>query len=74
MKSYADFLRGYVGKRGGLVAPRLGERSHWTFAIKKSSPETGEVKFVDVGLDYAEFAVGNGFRFVPLNLLVLEVE
>jgi len=74
MKTYAEFLRGYAGKKGVLIEPGAGHHSHWTFVIKKSSPDWGEVRLVDVGVDYAEFAVGNGFRFVPLNLLVFEAE
>ena len=74
MKTYAEFLRGYIGKKGSLGSPRVSESSHWTFVVKKSSPDWGEVRLVDVGVDYAEFAVENGFRFVPLNLLVLEIE
>lgn len=70
MKTYAEFLRGYAGKKGELVSLS----PLWIFVIKKSSPDYGTVRLVDVGNDYAEFAVGNGFRVVPLNLLVLEVD
>lgn len=71
MKTYAEFLRGYVGKKGELM--KSGE-SYWLFAIKKSSPDWGTARLVDIGSDYAEFAVGNGFRIVPLSLLALDVE
>ncbi|MDZ7289794.1 MAG: hypothetical protein ONB44_06800 [candidate division KSB1 bacterium] len=74
MKTYAEFLRGYVGKKGDLVSSPASEFPQWVFVIKKSSANDGAAKLVDVGMDYAEFAVGNGFRFVPLNLLTLEVE
>lgn len=74
MKSYAEFLRGYVSKKGDLLAPRESEYPHWVFVIKKSPPDFGAAKLVGVGADYAEFEIGNGLRFVPLNLLVLEVE
>jgi hypothetical protein len=73
MKSYAEFLRGYGGKKGELSPPN-SESSHWVFAVKKSSPDYGTSKLIDVGHDYAEFAVGSGVRVVPLNLLVLEVQ
>lgn len=72
MKSYAEILRGnYLGKKGELIT---SEYPRWIFVIKKSSPDFGTAKLVDVGSDYAEFEVANGLRFVPLNLLVLEVE
>jgi len=74
MKNYAEFLRGYAGKKGDLVSPPNSEYPHWVFVIKKSSPDYGAAKLVDIGNDYAEFAVGSGFRVVPLNLLMLEVE
>jgi hypothetical protein len=74
MKSYAEFLRGYLGKKGDLVAPPASESPHWVFIIKKSSPDFGSTKLVDVGTDYAEFAVGSGNRVIPLSLLVLDVE
>jgi len=57
-----------------LITPSWNEYPHWIFAVKKSAPEWGEVKLVDIGANYAEFAVENGFRFIALNLLVLEVE
>ena len=74
MKSYAEFLRGYVSKKGDLLAPRESEYPHWVFVIKKSPPDFGAAKLVGVGADYAEFEIGSGLRLVPLNLLVLEVE
>ena len=75
MKSYAEILRGsYLGKKGELLTSPASEYPHWFFVVKKSSPDFGAAKLVDVGADYAEFAVGSGFRIVPLNLLVLEVE
>ncbi|MCG3120226.1 MAG: hypothetical protein ALAOOOJD_02853 [bacterium] len=74
MKTYAEFLRGYIGKKGELMKPTGGEQSYWLFAVKKPSPEWGTAKLVDLGVDYAEFAVGNGFRIIPLSVLVLDVE
>lgn len=74
MKTYAEFLRGYVGKKGELMKPANVEQPCWLFAIKRSSPEWGTARLVDIGSDYAEFAVGNGFRIVPLSLLALDVE
>jgi hypothetical protein len=72
MKSYAEFLRSnYLGKKGELIT---SEYPRWIFVIKKSSPDFGTAKLVDVGSDYAEFEVANGLRLVPLNQLVLEVE
>ena len=73
MKSYAEFLRGYIGKKGDLRAPEAGEPC-FRFFIKKSTADFGNAKFVDVGTDYAEFAIEGSYRFVPLSLLVLEVE
>jgi hypothetical protein len=74
MKSYAEILRGsYLGKKGELISP-ASENPYWVFIIKKSSPDFGTAKLVDVGSDYAEFAVARGFRIVPLSLLVLEIE
>ena len=74
MKSYAEILRGsYLGKKGELVSPSA-ESPHWVFVIKKFLPDFGAAKLVEVGADYAEFAIANGFRIVPLNLLVLDVE
>jgi hypothetical protein len=74
MKTYAEFLRGYVSKKGDLLAPRESEYPHWVFVIKKSPADFGAAKLVGVGVDYAEFEIDYGLRFVPLNLLVLEVE
>ncbi len=74
MRTYAEFLRGYIGKKGDLITSPAFENPHWVFVIKKSSPDFGAAKLVDVGVDYAEFAVGKGHRFVPLSLLVLDVE
>ena len=74
MKTYAEFLRGYLGKKGELVTTPASEYPHWVFVIKKVAPDLGTAKLVDVGTDYAEFAVGNGLRIVPLNLLVVNVE
>jgi len=70
MKTYAEFLRGYLGKKGVLLSPG----SLWNFTVKKSSPDFGNAKLVDVGTDYAEFAVENCLYCIPLNLLVLKVE
>jgi hypothetical protein len=74
MKTYAEFLRGYISKKGDLLSPPESKYSHWVFVIKKSPSDFDAAKLVGVGADYAEFEVGNGLRFVPLNLLVLEVE
>lgn len=73
MKSYAEFLRGYIGKKGDLHAPEAGEQS-FRFVLKKSTPDFGNTKLVDVGTDYAEFTIESGYRIVPLSLLVLVVE
>ena len=74
MKSYAEFLRGYISKKGDLLAPLESKYPHWVFVIKKPFGDLGAAKLVSIGVDYAEFEVGNGLRFVPLNLLVLDVE
>jgi len=75
MKSYAEFLRGFVGKRGNLHSPREAwPYYYFLFIIKKPTSDSGDAKLIDVGIDYAEFAVGNRIRIVPLNLLILDVE
>jgi len=71
MKSYAELLRGYIGKKGELGQQDEG---YWVFFLQKSALDVGKAKLIDVGTDFAEFSVANGFRFVPLNLLVLDVE
>jgi hypothetical protein len=73
MKSYTEFLRGYIGKKGHLYKPDAGW-PYFLFIIKKSAPDSDNAKLIDVGMDFAEFSVANGYRFVPLNLLVLDVE
>lgn len=74
MKTYAEFLRGYVSRKGDLLAPPESQYPHRVFVIKKSPFDFGTTKLVGVGADYAEFEVGNGLRLMPLNLLVLEME
>jgi hypothetical protein len=74
MKTYAEFLRGYISKKGDLLAPSKSEHPHRVFVIKKSPPDFGAAKLVSVGADYAKFEIAKGLRLVPLNLLVLEVE
>jgi hypothetical protein len=74
MKSYAEILKSsYIGRRGTLYV-KESISPHHVFLIKKSSPDSGDDKLVDVGTDYAEFSWNNRQRFVPLNLLVLDVE
>lgn len=73
MKSYAEFLRGYIGKRGNLYAPEANAR-YLHFVIKKAAADFGNAKLVDVGTNYAEFSVESGYRFVPLSSLILDVE
>lgn len=74
MKTYAEFLRGYISKKSDLLSPPKSEYPHWVFVIKKLPPDFGTAKLVSVGADYAELEVSKGLRSVPLNLLVLEVE
>jgi len=74
MKSYAEILKSsYIGRKGTLRVTHEA-LPHYIFLIKKSSPDSGDDKLVDVGTDYAEFSWNNRQRFVPLNLLVLDVE
>jgi hypothetical protein len=73
MKSYAEFLRGYIGKKGDLRTPEADEQC-FRFILKKSPADFGVAKLVDVGTDYAEFAIESSYRIVPLSLLVLVIE
>jgi len=64
MKSYAEFLKGYIGKNGSLVSSSVG--GHYLFWIF----DNGSEKLVDVGMDYAEFHEKDWHVFVPLSLLM----
>ncbi|MCG3153491.1 MAG: hypothetical protein DKINENOH_00079 [bacterium] len=68
MKRYAEVLRNYLGRRGEL-RPVYGG---FHFAVSKSA--AGSAQLVEIGADYAEFAVAPGYLLVPLSLLVLEME
>lgn len=68
MKSYAEVLRGYVGKKGELHT----RDGMYHFIVKKSG--NGSVKLVEAGADYAEFALEKGYRFIHVSRLILEVE
>jgi len=71
MKSYAEVLKSsYIGKKGTLWTADGG----YFFLIKKLSPDSGDGKLVDVGTDYVEFYWKGRQRFVPLNLLVIDIE
>jgi hypothetical protein len=71
MKNYAALLKDYTGKKGELSQQDNG----WIFSLQTSAPNNGKTKLIDVGTDYAEFTFVNGYRrFIPLNLLVLDVE
>ena len=72
MKNYSELLKDYIGKKGEL---RQQDGGDWVFSCKKSAPNVGKAGLLDAGTDYAEFVLVNGFRrFVPLNLLILDVE
>lgn len=71
MKNYAERLKDYIGKKGELSQQDEG---YWIFFLQKSPPDVGKAKLIDTGIDYAEFSVANRYRFIPLNLLVLDVE
>jgi hypothetical protein len=73
MKSYAEFLKWFIGRTGNLYATEADAR-YLHFVIKKAAADFGNAKLVDVGTDYAEFSVANERRLVPLGLLVVEVE
>jgi len=68
MKSYAEFLRGYMGKKG--VWHSSGDGGQYEFSID----DNGNDKLVDVGTDYAEFSVKYRHTLVPLNLLVVRID
>jgi len=67
MKSYAEFLRGYISKNGSLIDSTPG--GYCIFYIQ----DKGDEKLVDVGIDYAEFS-GNRHILIPLNLLVVRIK
>lgn len=70
MKTYAEFLRGFIGKKGILS----GIDGAWYFIINR--PNT-DAQLVDVGTDYAEFLIepgqGDTQRFVPTSSLTVSV-
>lgn len=66
MKTYAEFLRGFIGKKGCLD----GIEDCWHFKINHPNPNS---QLVDVGTDYAEFQWGVTQYFVPTSLLVVIV-
>lgn len=68
MKRYAEVLRNYLGRRGELRP--IDGRFH--FSVSKSA--NGSAQLVEIGADYAEFAMAPGNLLVPLSLLVLEME
>jgi len=68
MKRFAEVLRNYLGRRGEL-RPVYG---CFHFAVSKSA--AGSAQLVEIGADYAEFAVAPRNLLVPLSLLVIEME
>jgi hypothetical protein len=68
MKSYSEFLRGYISKNGTLLALDVG--GCYGFRIE----DKGNEKLVDVGMDYAEFSTTYGCQFIPLSLLVVTIK
>lgn len=68
MKSYAEVLRGYVGKKGDLHT----REGMYHFIVKKSG--AGSVKLVEAGADYAEFVLEKSSRFIHVSRLVVEIE
>lgn len=66
MKSYAEFLRGYISKNGYIYH----HEGHYCFLIE----DKGTEKLVDVGIDYAEFSGEYKYRLVPLSLLVVMIK
>jgi hypothetical protein len=72
MKNYSELLKDYIGKKGEL---RQQDGGDWVFSCKKAASNVGKTELIDAGRDYAEFVFVNGFRrFVPLNLLIVDVE
>ncbi len=76
MNSYADLLKGLVGKEGRLYPSEGG----YEFLIGATSGDI--LRIVDVGTDYVEFSgtryipLSNGFSgctYIPLNLLVVNI-
>jgi len=65
MKSYAEFLRGYISKSGCLIDSTQG--GYYIFYIH----DNGEEKLVDVGMDYAEFSGKYKHQLIPLSMLVV---
>jgi hypothetical protein len=71
MKNYAALLKDYIGKNGELSQQDNG----WIFSLQTSELNNRKTKLSDFGADYAEFTFVDGYRrFIPLNLLVLDVE
>lgn len=64
MKTYAESLRGFVGKKGYLTKTY----DSWHFQIHASSQIA---QLIDIGTDYAEFSMDAKQYFIPLDLLVV---
>lgn len=68
-KTYAEFLRQFIGMKGACRIPLMGEPTV-RFAVGENTAKSGEI--LDVGEDYVVCTEGDKSRYcVPISCFVL---